>query len=66
MGIFGDQARNIATSAIVSAALPDQVNQAKDAVCDLLPENMKAAIGVTAMAASIAYGAAKNKTQEKA
>ena len=66
MSILGEQARNIATSAVVSAVLPDQVNQAKDAVCSLLPENMKASIGLTAMAASIAYGAVKARSQEEA
>jgi hypothetical protein len=66
MGIFGDQARNIVTSAVVSATLPDQVNEAKEVVSSVLPENMKAAIGLTAIAASLAYGAVKERNQEEA
>jgi hypothetical protein len=65
MGVFGSQARNIVTSAVVSATLPDQVNEAKEVVSGMLPENMKAAIGLTAIAASLAYGAVKENSQEK-
>jgi hypothetical protein len=66
MGIFRDQARNIATSAVVSATLPEEINQAKDVVWEALPENMKAAVAVSSIAASIAYGAIKERGQEQA
>lgn len=66
MGIFRDQARNIVTSAVVSASLPDEINQAKEVVWDALPENMRATLAVSSIAASIAYGAIKERGQEQA
>lgn len=55
MSFLGNQAKGIAASAIVAASLPDEVNQAKEMVSDMLPENMKAALGVTAVVGSFVY-----------
>jgi hypothetical protein len=60
MGAVGDHMKGMAASAALYTALPDSVNQAKEAVSEMLPDNMKAAIGITSIAVSLAVNAARH------
>jgi len=64
MGIFSRQVQSTVTSVVVASTLPEEVNRAKEVVSDMLPENMKAALAVTSVAASIAYHAYRERNQE--
>lgn len=60
MGVFGDHVKGVAASAALYTVLPDSVNEAKEAVSEMLPDNMKAAIGITSIAVSVAVNAARH------
>lgn len=64
MGGLGDQVRGVVTSAALYTVLPDQVNQAHQALGDALPEDMKAVIGIAAVATSVAVNALREGKQE--
>lgn len=65
MGIIGDQVKGMVASAVVASAMPDEVHAVKDAVGDMLGENMKAAAGLTTIAASIAINMIRDKSESE-
>lgn len=65
MGILARQARNIVASAVVASVVPDSLEQVKEAVGDMLGENMKAAAGLTSIAASIVISAVRDKGEDE-
>ena len=60
MGALGDHVKGMVASAALYSTLPDEVNQAKEAVSEMLPDNMKAAIGISSIAVSVVVNATRH------
>lgn len=63
MGFVSDQVKGTIASAAVYTALPDEVNQAREVVSEVLPENMKAVLGAVVLTGSFVAGVLRGEKE---